>query len=248
MNKRRSIDASSIAHCDEGPGGGEARSLRDLSPEDRPREKLTRAGVGALGDDELLALVIGHGTAGRSALGVAAALLRDAGGLHGLSRAGRRRLTRVRGIGQTKASRVLAAIELGRRTLFTQPDRRDPIITPADASKVLVPRYGAFPVERFGALMLDARGRLIGIHLVSSGVLDAAVAIPRDVFREAAIAGAAAVILFHNHPSGDPRPSADDVALTRRMVDAGRIVGIDVVDHLILADASYCSMKTAKCM
>lgn len=220
----------------------------DLLPEDRPREKLRRGGVAALGDNELVALVIGHGTRGRSALSVATAVLNAVGGAHGLTRATRARLVRLRGIGPAKAGRLQAAVELGRRTLLHEPEKREPIRTAQVAARVLGPRFGAYPVERFGALLLDTGLRMLGVHLVTSGVLDAAVAIPRDVFREAVSVGAAAVILFHNHPSGNPTPSADDVALTKRVVEAGQIIGIDVLDHLVLTDTRYCSMKIAKCL
>ena len=144
-----------------------------------------------------------------------------------------------------QASRILAAVELGRRTLTVLPDARTPIRSPDDIAEFLLPRFGAHPVERFGVVLLDTKHRMMGVHIVSEGSLDATLALPRDVFREATIAGAAAVLLFHNHPSGDPKPSPDDVVVTRRLTAAGRIVGIDVVDHLILADATYYSLRKA---
>ena len=110
---------------------------------------------------------------------------------------------------------------------------------------LLLPQFGAYPVERFGVLLLDARYRLIRTRILSWGARDASMAHPREVFREATLAAASAVVLFHNHPSGDARPSREDVALTRRLVGAGRIMGIDVVDHIVLADNTYWSMRQA---
>ncbi len=211
--------------------------------DDLPRERLARLGVSSLGDSELLALVLGHGTAGRSARDIASALLREVGGIHGLTRVNSSRLVRAPGVGAAQASRVIAAVELGRRTIRVSPHARLPLRTAADAAAFLLPRFGAHPVERLGAVLLDARHRFLRVHIVSEGSLDAAIGVPRDVFREATISSAAAVLLFHNHPSGDPAPTREDVDLTRRLAAAGRIVGIDVVDHLILADGRFCSLR-----
>ena len=221
-------------------------SMRDLAPRDRPREKLDRSGVTALGDNELLAVLIGHGTSGVSALAIANRLLTAAGGLHGLTRLSRDQIALVPGIGSVKASRVQAAIELGRRTLLLSPRARPRFLTAVDLALYLLPLYGAYPVERLGILLLDTRHRLVREHILSVGGLDGTLANPRDVFRSAIAAGAAAVVLFHNHPSGDPTPSDDDLALTRRLAHAGDIIGIPVVDHLILADTQYWSMKQAR--
>jgi DNA repair protein RadC len=217
--------------------------MDEVAPRDRPREKLERGGVIALGDNELLAIVLGHGLRGASALAIANRLLAASGGTHGLTRLSRDHLTKVPGVGPVLASRVQAAVELGRRTLLLSPRARPRFVTPRDAAAFLLPQFGAHPVERFGVLMLDTRHRLIRTLLISVGTADASLAHPREVFREATIGGAAAVVLFHNHPSGDPRPSEDDLELTRRLVAAGQVLGIDVVDHVILADTHYCSMK-----
>jgi DNA repair protein RadC len=174
---------------------------------DRPREKLARTGVSALDDSELLALVLGHGAAGHTALQLACLMLKDMGGVHGLTKVSADRLTHIAGVGPAQSSRVLAAIELGRRTLFISPQARLPLRSPRDFARLLVPRFGAHPV--------------------------------------AAIARAAAVVVFHNHPSGDPKPTESDLALTRRLIDAGTIVGIEVLDHLILTDTVYCSLRQA---
>lgn len=215
-------------------------------PDDLPREKLARLGVRGLADGELLAIVLGHGTVQRPARDIAASLLRDLGGIHGLARVSGSRLAMVPGVGAAQASRVIAAVELGRRTLFVWPEAKLPLHEPSVAAQFLLPRFGAHPVERFGVVLLDGRHRFLGVHIVSEGTIDATLALPRDVYREATIGGAAAVLLFHNHPSGDPTPSRDDVALTRRLAAAGRIVGIDLVDHMILADAQWVSLREAK--
>jgi len=216
--------------------------MNDLAPEDRPREKMERAGAGALGDNELVALLIGHGPAGTSALTLANRVLRAAGGTHGLTRITLDELAAVPGMGRVLAGRVLAAIELGRRTLVRQRPARDRIASANEAALVLLPQHGAHAEERFGVMLLDSRFRLIRTQLVSVGSLDGSSAHPREVFRAAVRAGAAAIIAFHNHPSGDPTPSDDDYALTARLLAAGEVVGVQLLDHLILADGRYCSM------
>ena len=222
--------------------------MEDLGLRDRPREKLARGGVIALGDNELLSIVIGHGLAGANALAIANRVLAASGGTHGLTRLSADHLMKVPGVGPVLASRVQAAVELGRRTLLLSPRARPRIASPREAAVYLLPQFGAYPVERFGVLLLDTRHRLIRAQVISVGSADTSLAHPREVFREATIAGAAAVVLFHNHPSGDPTPSADDIDLTRRLVAAGDLLGIDVVDHVILADTHYCSMKESGCL
>jgi DNA repair protein RadC len=216
--------------------------VKDVAPHDRPREKLERLGPSALGDNELLALVLGSGSRGRDALEVANRLLAGANGLHGLTRAGLGDLRRVAGVGRARAAQVVAAVELGRRTLVRDRADRPHLSTPRQLAAFLLPQYGAGPVEQFGIVMLDTKHRLIRIKVVSVGSLDSTVVHPREVFREAASASASAIILFHNHPSGDPTPSAEDFVLTTRMVNAGDIMGIEVLDHLILADQRYYSL------
>jgi DNA repair protein RadC len=145
--------------------------------------------------------------------------------------------------GAGRAAQVLAAVELGRRTLRRGPGARPQLRTPQDAAAHLLPAHGAHPVEQFGVVLLDTRHRVLRTKIVASGTLNTTVVHPRDVFREAVLGGAAAVVVFHNHPSGDPTPSRDDIELTRRLRAAGVLMGIEVVDHLVLADARYCSLK-----
>jgi DNA repair protein RadC len=217
--------------------------MKDLSPDDRPREKLLRHSAAALGDNELVALVLGSGFRGAGALRVANELLRARGGVHGLVRSTIDDLTRTDGVGSAKAAQLLAALELGRRTLAFAPSARVQLLTPRDAASYLMPTFGARPVEQFGIVLLDTKHRVLRTTIVASGTLNSTVVEPRDVFREALLAGAAAVVAFHNHPSGDPSPSPEDLTLTRRLRAAGALMGIDVVDHVVLGDGRYCSLK-----
>jgi DNA repair protein RadC len=217
--------------------------MRSVAPHDRPREKLERVGAGGLGDNELLAIVIGHGVPRTSALELANAVLDAVGGLHGLARASPDDLRRVPGIGTARASQLIAAIEAGRRTLVRGRRERVQIKSARDAAELLVPEFGSRPVEQFGVLLLDTKHRVLRTTLLSVGTLDASIVHPRDVFREAASGGASAIVVFHNHPSGDPTPSGDDIALTRRLVIAGDLMGITVLDHVIVAENAFFSMK-----
>ena len=220
--------------------------MKDLLPDDRPREKLRQHGAAALGDNELVALVIGNGSRRGNALSVANALLAAHGGLHGLTRCGVDDLVRIPGIGSARAVQILAALELGRRSLAHAPSARLRIRGPKDAATYLMPRFGSRGVEQFGIMLLDAKHRVMRTAVLSVGTLNSSIVEPREVFREAAIGGATAIVIFHNHPSGDPTPSPEDVALTRRLVAAGSLLGIDVVDHLILGDVRYWSIKETR--
>jgi DNA repair protein RadC len=219
--------------------------VNKLTPTDRPREKLERVGAAGLGDNELVALVLGLGGPSATALDLANRILAEVDGVVGLTRVSADRLRQVPGVGAAKASQVLAAVELGRRTLIAQADRRQRFASPREVASFLLPRYSARGVEQFGVVLLDARHRLIKSTVLSVGTLDCSVVHPRDVFREAAIGGASTLVLFHNHPSGDPTPSHDDEILTRRFVAAGELMGVEVMDHLILADARYFSFREA---
>jgi len=219
--------------------------MKALSPSDRPREKLLRLGAAGLGDNELLALVVANGSRRGDALALANDILDRAGGLHGIPRVSVDDLKRIDGLGFAKAAQILAAIELGRRTLLRCPPVRIQFGHPRDIAAYLLPQFGSKPVEHFGVVMLDTKHRLLRTSVISVGTLDSSPAHPREIFREAASASAACIVLFHNHPSGDPAPSRDDVALTRRLIEAGELMGIDVLDHIVLADTRYFSFKEA---
>jgi DNA repair protein RadC len=221
--------------------------MKIVAPHDRPREKLQRLGAGALGDNELLAIVLGQGHANASALDLANTVL-AAGGLRGLVRSDHDALRRVAGIGAARAAQVLAAIELGRRTLTRLGEARPQLSSPRAVAEYLLPQFGNRPVEQFGVLLLDTKHRVLRASVLSVGTLDASIVHPREVFREATSAGAAGLVVFHNHPSGDPLPSEDDCRLTERLVAAGVLMGIAVLDHVILADEKYYSFREQRAL
>jgi DNA repair protein RadC len=210
---------------------------------DRPREKLDRLGPAALGDNELVAIVLGQGGGGRSALGLANEVLSIVGGLHRLARAPGDELRRIDGVGPARAAQIQAAVELGRRSLAPGLPLEPLLRSPQAVAEHLAPRFGLRAVEQFGVVLLDRRHRHLKTTLLTVGTADASQAHPRDVYRAAVVAGASGVIVFHNHPSGDPTPSPDDERITRQLALAGEIVGIDFIDHLILCATGYYSFK-----
>jgi DNA repair protein RadC len=220
---------------------GAPRRVRDLPPEERPRERLARHGATALSNRELLALLVGTGSRRASALDLAEALLGS--GLRGLAGRSLAEIERQKGLGRAKATRVLAALELGARIASEGRGPSPSFRTPAESARYLLPRYGSRPVETFGVLSLDVRHRLRREAVISVGCLTSSLVHPREVFQEAVSSRAAALVLFHNHPSGDPEPSSEDLSLTRRLVSAGTLMGIEVLDHLILGAGRFVSLK-----
>ena len=220
--------------------------MRGLAAQDRPREKLARVGAGSLGDNELIAVLLGTGMRSRDALAVAQDVLVAARNAGGLTRLGVDELVRVPGVGASRAARVLAAVEIGRRTVMQEAGERPQLSTPEAVGRYLLPLFGGHREERFGVVMLDAKNRLIRAELISVGTVSASLAHPREVFRAATVASASSIAVFHNHPSGDPRPSDDDVTLTRQLVGAGDVMGIQVVDHIILGDGRWFSFRAAR--
>ena len=218
-----------------------SRRVQDLPAEDRPRERLARHGASALSSRELLALLVGSGSREESVLDVADRLLGS--GLRGLAARSLGELEGTHGLGRAKAARVLAALELAARIGSEAGAKAPAFRTPAESAAYLIPRYASRPVETFGLLALDVRRRLKHEAVVSVGCLTASLVHPREVFQEAVVARAAALVLFHNHPSGDPEPSAEDVALTRRLAQAGALMGIEVLDHLVLGAGRFVSLK-----
>ncbi|MEZ5294555.1 MAG: DNA repair protein RadC [Vicinamibacterales bacterium] len=221
----------------------QATGMAGLAPSERPRERLHRLGAAALGDRELVAVVLGTGVRQREALSVAAALLAEAGGLAGLARAVPAQLARVPGVGPSRALRLVAALELGRRAVSAPRVERPRLATPSAAAAYLLPEHGGHREERFGAVLLDTKHRVLRVVPLTTGTLDASLVHPREVFRAAAEHSAAAVLVFHNHPSGDPTPSSDDLQLTRRLVAAGELMGIVVVDHVVLGHGCWQSLR-----
>jgi DNA repair protein RadC len=217
--------------------------MKAIAAHDRPREKLARAGAAALGDNELVAIVLGQGQRRASALDLANAVLAAVGGAAGLARSAHDELTRIPGIGAARSAQVLAAVELGRRSVAHAAGERAQMTSPRAAAEYLMPQYGNRRVEQFGVMLLDTKRRVLRSTVLSIGTLDASIVHPREIFREAVAGGAAAIVLFHNHPSGDPEPSREDTRLTERLVAAGVLMGIDVLDHVILGDARYYSYR-----
>lgn len=220
-----------------------------LLPTDRPRERLRSLGARALSAPELLALVIGNGTRGRSALALAHEVLAHADG--SLRRLGDRPLAALAGIpglGATRATAIHAALELGRRSALEDAGEALPLRMPRDVWRVFAARLETLPVEEFHVAILDAQHRLERDVLVTRGILNSSLVHPREVFREAIAERAAAIILVHNHPSGDPTPSPDDREVTEQLVAAGRLLDIPVHDHVIVGRGRYLSFAEAGLM
>jgi DNA repair protein RadC len=217
--------------------------MKTIAPHDRPREKLARLGAAALGDNELVAIVLGQGQPRANALDLANAVLAVAGGVEGLARRRCEDFALVPGIGPARAAQILAAVEVGRRTVARAAGARVQVTSPRVAAEFLLPQYGSRSVEQFGVVLLDTKHRVLRTTVLSVGTLDASIVHPREIFREATAGDAAAIVLFHNHPSGDPEPSREDTRLTERLVAAGMLMGIDVLDHIILGDARYYSYR-----
>lgn len=216
--------------------------LRELPGDQRPRERLRALGPRALSTVELLTLLLGSGPRGSSAADVAHALLaRYEGSLRRLGLAPLAALTHQHGVGPARAAVVAAALELGRRLAGEARDVGRPLHQPQDVYAYYAPRLADLPVEEFHVAVLDAQHRLERDVLVSHGLLDMALVHPREVFREAIAERAAAVILVHNHPSGDPTPSADDRRATQQLVSAGRLLDIPVHDHVVIGRGGYVS-------
>jgi len=177
------------------------------------------------------------------ALGLANAVLSTTGGLQGLLRVTPDDLQGISGVGAARAAQILAALELGRRSLVRRPPERAQMGSARDIVGFLLPEYGGRPAEHFGVVLLDTKHRVLRTVILSVGGSDSTPVQPREVFRHATAASAAAIVVFHNHPSGDPTPSRDDVALTRRLVAAGVLMGTPVLDHVVLGDGRYCSFQ-----
>lgn len=219
-------------------------TVHDLPLSERPRERLIKLGTEALSAQEILALILGRGTKGESVMVIAQNLIREFGNLKGIADASVEELTRVKGIGQAKAAQVKAAFELSRRLETTFDETKKIIVkSPADVVRLVKSDLKDKKKEHFFVILLDTRNQYLGKDKVSIGSLDTSIVHPREVFKPALSFSAASVILAHNHPSGDPEPSEEDIKLTKRLVEAAQIIGIDVLDHIIIGDQKYLSLK-----
>jgi DNA repair protein RadC len=227
-----------------------ARPLSALPPDldGRPRERCLQAGPESLSTAELLALLVGSGSRHGSALELGTALQLQFADLRELGRQTVGELAKCQGMGPAKAAAIVAAFELGRRLARAEAHPRDEILTPPSAYAYLAPRLRDAREERFVALLLDTRSRVFREATISVGSLNASIVHPREVFRTAMAHGAAALLLAHNHPSGDPRPSREDRDLTRTLVDAGKLLDIPVHDHIVVAAEGYFSFREAGLM
>ena len=224
--------------------------VRDLPKEERPREKLLQRGSSALSDTELLAILLRTGTSSVSVLRLAEEVLakyRDKG-LVSLMNMTAQEIASIHGIGLAKAASVVAAVELGRRLSVRAAQNVEKIEGPEDVAHYVMPMLRYEQKEHFLVMLLDVRNGVIGLPTISVGSLTASIAHPREIFREAIRHSAASIILIHNHPSGDPSPSREDIQLTKQMTKAGEIMGIPVLDHVIVAGDHFISIKEANCL
>jgi len=225
-----------------GVRSGSRGAMRRWPAGERPREKLLRHGAQTLSEAELLAILIRTGNRARTALDIACGILDTEGGLPGLARRNACELMRVEGVGAAKALGILAAFELGRRLQADTGGKRAPVRTPGDAARLLIPRFRDLTHEVFAVLVLDAQNAVVATIELSVGTLNASLVHPREVFKAAVDHVGAAVIVVHNHPSGNPEPSGEDIAITHQLAGAGKILGIPLHDHLIIAGNGYVSL------
>jgi DNA repair protein RadC len=222
----------------------DSMTIHDLPPADRPRERLQRLGAEALSAQEILAVILGRGIAGESVMVTAQRLLSQFGGLKGIAAASLEELSQVRGIGPAKAGQLKAAVELSRRTDGgAEAADKSTFKTPEEVYALVQGKLKGKKKEYFLAALLDTRNHLIRLAEISVGSLDGSIVHPREVFKEAISASASSVIFVHNHPSGDTEASPDDINITKRLAEVGKIVGIDVLDHVIIGGKNYLSMK-----
>lgn len=223
--------------------------IREMPEGDRPRERLKERGAAALGDTELIAILLRTGVKGQSAVQVAQELLREFKSLEELARASLEAVAKIKGVGETKAIQLKAAFELARRLSQSSRGKQAVISSPGDAAAVVREDMRALDREEFGVLLLNTKNGLIKKCPVSRGSLNASIVEPREVFKDAIAASAASMILVHNHPSGDPTPSSEDISITKRLVKAGELLNISVLDHIIVGhrasgrDQDFISLK-----
>jgi DNA repair protein RadC len=217
--------------------------MRDMAEHDRPRERLIKVGAEVLSTAELLAIVLRSGTMGESALRVAERLLIEFDHLPGLSRATITELMNVKGVGDAKAAEIKAALEIGRRLVASAPEERPKVSTPDDAFHLLKSEMMFLDQEHLRLILLDTRNRVLRTPTIYVGSLNTSVIRVGELFRAAIRENSAALIVTHNHPSGDPSPSPEDINVTRQIVQAGKLLDVDVLDHVIIGRSRFVSLK-----
>lgn len=218
-------------------------AMRDMPEEERPRERIARLGAEALRDAELLAVLFRTGTRERNAVQLAELVISHFGTLRSLAQATVEELQQVKGLGKAKAAEIKAALELGKRLAVYTEKTRPRISEPQDVADLLMVKYKEMETETIKCLLLNTKNEVLKIEDISRGTADAALALPRDVFRTAVRMGATSIVLAHNHPSGDPEPSRDDIALTRRLSESAELLGIPLRDHIVFGDGRFVSLK-----
>jgi len=218
-------------------------TLRDVPNEERPRERMLQFGAGALSNAELLAIILRTGTISESAVHVAQRLLKQTDGLRNLVDMSTDQLIEIKGIGRAKAAQIQAGIELGRRLARSAMNEAVTIRSPKDAADYLMEDLRYLQKEHFVCLFLNTKNHVIGQETLSMGTLNSSLVHPREVFRAAIKRSSASILCAHNHPSGDPTPSPEDIHLTNRLIEAGQIIGIDVLDHIVIGDRTFVSLK-----
>ncbi len=218
-------------------------TLKELPPSEQPRCRLRDWGSQALSQAELLAIVIGSGVPGANAVQVAQRLLADHGGWSGLQRLGFAELTQVYGIGEAKAARIKAALEIGRRLLTPQREERRQISSPADIANLLLVEMSYLEQEHLRVVLLNTKNYVLAVETIYIGTVNSSNVRVAEVFKAAIRRNAVAIIICHNHPTGDPQPSPEDVAVTRQLVEAGRLCDVEVLDHLIIGEGRWLSLR-----
>ena len=218
-------------------------TIMELPSNERPRERLLVYGANALSNAELLAIILRVGAPDQNVILVAQALLSRFGGLTGIAKATTVELTETRGVGTAKVAQLKAALELGRRLLIESPDERTQIRSPADAANLVMSDMSLLEQEHLRIMLLDTKNRVLETRTVYQGSLNTSLIRVGELFREAIRANCASLIVLHNHPSGDPTPSPEDVAVTRQIVEAGKLLDVEVLDHLIIGRERFVSLK-----
>lgn len=224
-------------------GVGRGLTLKELPADERPREKMRLRGSGALSDAELLAILLNTGTQGETVTALAQRILAEGGGLRGLRGQDHYALMGIHGLGEAKASKVLAALEMGRRIAALAPEDRQQMKTPEDLATLFTPFLAALDHEELRVVLLDTKHKVERVVTVYQGSVNAAQVRVAEVFKDAVRANCPAIAIAHNHPSGDPTPSAADIALTTELARAAELLDIDLIDHLIVGDGRWISLR-----